>query len=182
MIFIPRHSINTNTCNDFKWSTECSNSVNNGLPIISCYNWPSSSKFMGNWHGKIVNIGILKTFDMPFQWASVPIEHKHLKLTYSRVDISPKISVGIDRFLQSRNARYWSHNNWEKEFDNLVRWMQPDRSKCLRFSSSEKSIGSDSRVSIYTILFIKVLNHWREQKKDGITCCRVLYIFLENYV
>jgi len=112
MLFRPRNSINTNTCNDFKWSTQCGNSVNNGLPILSCYNWPSSSKFMGNWHGKIVNIGILKTFDMPFQWASVPIQEWIFlpKYQLALIDSCSLAMLDIEvTITERRNSTIWSY-------------------------------------------------------------------------
>jgi hypothetical protein len=71
--------------------------------------------------------------------------------------------------MQSRNARYWRCINSEKELGISVRLLQPDRSKCLKFFSSRKAIGSDRRDVMFfnTILlgtFMIVPIHSRKRK------------------
>jgi hypothetical protein len=62
------------------------------------------------------------------------------------------------------------------EFGNVVRLVEPDRSKCLRFLSSEKSNGSDCGTvrffnTIFCNSFIKLPIHSRNWQKNVFLKC-----------
>ena len=102
------------------------------------------------------------------------------------------ILVGMDRFLQYRNARYWRWLNLEKDFSSCIILVQRDRSKCHKFLGSEKSNGSDVRDVIFfnsifcshlmSVIPISLRKSKKEEEVSFSPCWSLSVIDLSVYV